>query len=319
MLKLSRSMSIIASALLLFGVGPASARSGGDCWQTSLMHLRASSFDGYSIYRRVSDPSFFKSLIRCDDAQFDLSTAVHESTHLITGEDDAFPLIGGGRMPLPHEISGFYPPTRIAKRFTSDDFTTVYLQLGKASSSTDFLFLLDELNAYTHDLNTAIDLKGLETEDRDVDHRDGLAALMAYVAVYVERAKESEPATWQGLQEPQVASTVATLWRQSERVMTASCGIPHFGTLDKSYIRRFCAAREQAALGQIIGGVPVWPMACLEPASEVAEAGGTDADEAEARPHRSTAGPSWLRKVIASKRAAIGAEPLDETPTGTAR
>ena len=281
--KIARSLSTAALALLLSGIGPAMARSSGDCWQTSLMHLRTSSPDGYAIYKQVSDPTVFKTLIQCDDAMFDLPTAVHESTHIITGETDAFPLIGGGIIRLPHEISSFYPPTRIANRFKPDDFTTVYLKLGKASSSTDFLSLLDELNAYTHDLNAAIDLKDLENDDRDVDHRDGLAALMAYVAVYAATAKEREPETWRGLQEPSVARTGATLWRQSERVIAASCGIPHFGTLDKEYIQQFCAAKQQAALAQIIGRAPVCPVACLDAVSEVATMSG--AAEVEARPH----------------------------------
>ena len=37
----------------------------------------------------------------CDDAQFDLSTAVHESTHFISSEIDAFPLVGGGAVERP--------------------------------------------------------------------------------------------------------------------------------------------------------------------------------------------------------------------------
>jgi hypothetical protein len=141
----------MALAALSDGAG---AWAGTECLRTSLDHLRASSPDGYAIYKQVADPDFFGGWIRCDDAQFDLSTAVHEATHVVTSEIDAFPLIGGGTIKLPHEVSKFYPPNKIARRFKADDFTTIYLRLGKASSSTDFLFLLDELNAYSHDLAT---------------------------------------------------------------------------------------------------------------------------------------------------------------------
>ena len=129
---------------------------------------------------------------------------MHESVHYITAETDAFPLLGGGQLKRPHEVSAFFAPSLIAGKFKANDFVTTYLRPGSASSSSDFLYLLDELNAYTHDLNTAVTLSRSHASASkraiQVDHRDGLAALMAFVALYVERAEESEPATWRGLQ-----------------------------------------------------------------------------------------------------------------------
>jgi hypothetical protein len=168
----------------------------------------------------------------------------------------------------PHEVSAFFAPSRIAGKFKANDFVATYLRPGSASSSTDFLYLLDELNAYTHDLNTAVDLSRsrgpVEQSDEQVDHRDGLAALMAFVALYVERAEESEPATWSGLQQPRVAKAVSELWGRAEKVMASSCGIPNFGTEDKSLIRQFCQGAPQAALQKILGRAPVCPTACLK-------------------------------------------------------
>ena len=71
---------------------------------------------------------------------------------------------------------------------------------------------------------------------------------MAFVALYVERAAESEPATWRGLTEPRVARTMSELWGQAEKTMVSSCGIPNFGTEDKALIRQFCQRGPQAAL-----------------------------------------------------------------------
>ena len=305
MVALLRSLSVAA---LLCWAGAAMANPAGDCWPSGLQHLRAAAPDGYAIYLQVEDPAFFKGWIRCDDAQYDLATAVHESTHFVTSATDAFPLVGGGAIKLPHEVSAFYPPARIAKRFRPDDFTTIYLRLGKASSSTDFLFLLDELNAYTHDLNAAVDLKDLKSADQTVDHRDGLAALMAFVAVYAETAQASEPETWRGLRSPQVASVVAGLWSQAERVMQSSCGIPDFGTKDKTYIARYCTTTARSALEPILGRAPICPTACLQP-TEIA----TTADDADdTPPARSTAGPSWIETIIRFK-ATSGAAPGDDS------
>ena len=265
----------------LAGLDPAAAMTGADCRQAALAELQAASPDGFAIYGQISQPDFFVGWLRCDDAQFDLSTAVHESTHFITSETDAFPLVGGGAVARPHAVSAFFPPYRIARRFETDGFVSIYLRRGRASSSTDFLYLLDELNAYSHDLETAVDLKDLQKNDEAVDHRDGLAAMMAFVAVYAEAAKAGmagrEAQTWSGLHEPQVAATIADLWSRAERVMASSCGIPNFGRADTSYIRQVCAAPARSALASILGRAPVCPTACLQPGTDVEAAQGADA------------------------------------------
>ena len=86
---------------------------------------------------------------------------------------------------------------------------------------------------------------------------------MAFVALYVERAQASEPATWRGLTQPRVARTITELWGRAERVMASSCGIPNFGTEDKTLIRQFCQVGPRAALQKITGRAPACPMACL--------------------------------------------------------
>jgi hypothetical protein len=312
-----RSSCAVFFTCLVFGSDPAFA--GKDCQQTALDHLRATARDGYGVYRQISQPDFFKGFITCDDAQFSLPTAVHESTHFVTAETDAFPLVGGGAIARPHEVSKFFPPTRIANEFKADDYATIYLRLGKASSSTDFLYLLDELNAYTHDLNAAVDLKALGVANETEDHRDGLAAMMAFVAAYAAKAQEAEPATWSGLQEPQVAKTVSAIWGRAERVMASSCGIPNFGIKDRSYIRQFCSPRARSALTPILGRAPVCPTACLNAAPIVEQASDGDTVDAplDVQPHqldesRSAAGPAWITRVIrllSNSKGSEAAEP----------
>jgi len=236
----------------------------GSCQQNAISQLERLDPDGYSIYQQIDDKQFFRSWITCDDLQLDLATAVHESTHHLTSQHDAFPLVNGGQISLPHDVSKFYAPSLIAAKFTSGNFVNTYLTPGESSSATNFLYLLDELNAYSHDLNAAVDLESLRPHnDVRVDHRDGLAALMAFVAVYVETARESEPVTWSGLQKQAAANAVATLWRQAEHVMVSSCRIPNIGTEDKTYIRRFCEAGPRSAMQTILGRPPICPVDCL--------------------------------------------------------
>src|SRR3954464_2619307 len=233
-------LRFISIAMLL---GAPLAAAAADCRPTAIEQLRAAAPEGFGIYQRIQDKKFFAGWINCGEPQFALPTAVHESVHYITAETDAFPLTGGGQLKRAHEVSAFFAPSLIAGKFKPNDFVTTYLRRGSASSSTDFLYLLDELNAYTHDLNAAVNLARSTEAGDQVDHRDGLAALMAFVALYVERAEQSEPATWSGLREPPVARTVSELWGRAEQVMASSCGIPDFGTEDKSLIRQFCQPR----------------------------------------------------------------------------
>src|SRR3954470_5225837 len=263
-----RPVSFVALACVALACGFNSQAAARDCRSDAMARLPVSAPDGFAVYQKTKDKKFFLHWIACDEAQQGLPTAVHESVHYITAETDAFPLIDGGQLTRSHEVSAFSAPSLIAGRFKGNDFAGTYLRPGAASSSTDFLYLLDELNAYTHDLNTAVSLSRSSAPPQEgadeVDHRDGLAALMAFVALYVEHAAESEPQTWAGLRQPGVAKVVSTLWGSAEKVMASSCGIPNFGTQDKGLIRQFCQAGPQAALQKILGRAPVCPTACLK-------------------------------------------------------
>ena len=120
--------------------------------------MHAAAPEGFAIYQKIKDKKFFLGWISCDEAGLGLPTAVHESVHYITAETDAFPLLDGGQLKRPHEVSAFFAPALIAARFKASDFVTTYLRPGAPAQSGDFLYLLDELNAYTHDLNTAVSL-----------------------------------------------------------------------------------------------------------------------------------------------------------------
>jgi hypothetical protein len=315
-----RALWLLLSACLLtclgFGAESAVARPARDCQSAGLRHLQVSAPDGFAIYTRISDQAFFTGWMTCDDAQYDLPTAVHESAHLIAAETDAFPLVGGGEVARPHEVSAFFPPARIAGRFSADDLVATYLKPGKASSSSDFLYLLDEFNAYSHDLRAAVDLRELTSADQSVDHRDGLAAMMAFVAVYAQIARASEPATWSGLQQPATARTIAALWRRAEQVMASSCGIPGFGHADRAYLRQVCSADSRAALEPILGRAPVCPRACLT--GDMATASIQSAMPGASQPHvqqtaeKPSALTAWLRTMLHCP-----SEPGDAEETGS--
>src|SRR4051794_29463501 len=109
-------------------LGAPLAAAAADCHPSAIEHLRAASPQGFAIYRQVQDKKFFAGWISCDESQFALPTAVHESVHYITAETDGFPLTGGGQLKRPHEVTAFFAPSLIAAKFKSNDFVTTYLR-----------------------------------------------------------------------------------------------------------------------------------------------------------------------------------------------
>ena len=250
---------LILQAATSLGVEPAAA---GECGPQAIDVLKAASSNGYAVFRAVKDRAFFRTWLDCDDAQYGLPTAVHESVHLITADGDAYPLVGGGAVKRPAEDGALFAPARIARQFRSSLFVDTYLRPKGATSAVDVRYLLDELNAYTHDLDTAVALAERRDPDVQRHHRDGLAALMSFVALYIETA-ENDPSAWSALKRPGTAAAVTTLWTQAEHTLVASCRIPEFGDEDKIFLGKLCATRTQAALGRFLGRVPVCPKACL--------------------------------------------------------
>ncbi|ETR79082.1 hypothetical protein X566_11850 [Afipia sp. P52-10] len=256
------SALIATSAIQTASAAPQSGRT--DCHAAALANLQRLAPRGYAIYEAVSDKKQFLHWLTCDDVQLGLATGVHETVHLLTEERDGYPLIDGSVVRRPHEVSKFFAPKEIAGKFKPQDiYVQTYLRPGGASSKDDLLYLLDELNAYSHDLNAAVSLVSLRRRDRDVDHRDGLAAMMTFVMSYAETAQKSQASTWQRLLRPGPKHVVQTLWKQAEGVLASSCGIPAFGKNDRDYIRFLCEPKNGAALSEVLGRAPACASECL--------------------------------------------------------
>ena len=181
---------IIAAAA--FSPGHAVERRGGSCQAQGLRELERLSPQGFAVYRAIPDKKFFTNWISCDGAQLSLTTAVHESVHYLTESKNGYYLLDGRVLRRPPELSKLAKPKQIAGAFRSDTYVQTYLRLGAATSAVDLTYLLDELNAYTHDLNVAVNLVPLsKPSDGNVSNRDGLGALMSFVMKYVDTAKPS--------------------------------------------------------------------------------------------------------------------------------
>jgi hypothetical protein len=243
-------------------------RKNGSCQAQGLRELERLSPQGFAVYRAIDDKKFFTNWIACGTAQLSLSTAVHESVHHLTASRNGYFLIDGRVLRRPPALAKLAPPKQISSAFRSDAYVQTYLRPGAATSAVDFTYLLDELNAYTHDLKVAVDLLPLsKPSDGTISNRDGLGALMSFVMKYADTAKKSNSATWKVLQSPEPRQTVRTLWAQAEKVMASSCGIPRFGVNDRHYVGFICNGANGSALQEILGRPAQCPRSCLATAS----------------------------------------------------
>jgi hypothetical protein len=236
------------------------------CHPQALAHLKRLAPQGWAVYEQAADKSFFTNWIDCDQSVvMGVTTAVHETVHMMTEELHAYPLIMGGRLPRISErrTRTFFPPKLTSHQFDAKSgFVETYLKPGAASSAEEFDYLLNEFNAYTHDLHAAIQLQSVASRAQEVYHRDGLAALMAFVAAYVERARTEHPETWRTLQEPQTRRTLAMLWEQAEQVMANSCRTQRIALEATGFLKHVCRADIRHGLGHLLGRPPLCPVTC---------------------------------------------------------
>jgi len=257
--------ALVTLRLLLAGLVTAFAlpAQAEPCHGRALAALQRLAPEGYEVYRRASDKKFFTDWIKCDNVQLGLTTAVHETVHMLTEEYRAYPLIDGRRVPRVAERRSLFPPRLAAGKFDgSSTYVEIYMKPGAASSAEEFDYLLNELNAYTHDLHAAVKLQSIAEPGQTVHHRDGLAALMAFVSAYTEETRRRHPAAWAELQKPEVRRTVATLWAQAEEVMGNSCRARDYGWEAPKFLEHFCKATIHHALGTLLARPPRCPISC---------------------------------------------------------
>ena len=99
-----------------------SANGANGCQRRPLGNLERLSPHGYTIYKAMTDKKQFLTWLTCDDVQLGLATSVHESVHVLTQERDAFPLIDGGDVRRPHQVSKFFSAERDCGEFRFKGF-----------------------------------------------------------------------------------------------------------------------------------------------------------------------------------------------------
>jgi hypothetical protein len=188
------------------------------------------------IYRRHNNPVAFFQWIDCQNLRdFNLPTAVHETTHHLAGNNARRPrLFGLDRQTRVVPDMPLFPRGEILADLPESerDYMLVYLagEMGKV----DLSGLLNELTAYTAEVQSATAIH--HRYDVQVGKRDGLARMMHFVALYLSTAKMRFPNVWRRLAKNEdYVEIIKSSWEQAEATLENSCQWKNLG-LDDGYI-----------------------------------------------------------------------------------
>ena len=267
------------------------AKADNPCNRWAVGLLKQHSPTGFDAYRSTQDKSIFNSFsAECaDKTQFldaDVISAVHETNHAIRSEKNVYNLVTSELLPVPPAPNYFAPAAIVPAlsrdaRIRNDVFFKTYLSNkgpDANSSRADFTYLLDEMNAYTNEMQTQIEFARVHPfTNRDA----GVPAMMTFVAAYANHARDHAPGVWRDLTASPASPTrlaVGKLWAQAERVLRQACAIaPKSPNEQAAYVGALCNAANTSAISIVLGRQAQCPKEC----SADLKAAADQADEEE--------------------------------------
>lgn len=224
------------------------------CLKHAVALLRADP-NGFAVYR-ASDRQSFAFWLDCDELDFDVSSAVHESVHILsqapTTDRYRFLLVGGDEIEVPWSKSP--PRSNVVKRLRKDErdgYVETYLT--GTSGQQGIEVVMDELNAYTHGLVTEVALAPRkEATGRRSGARDGVAHFLLYLTLYLEVLQHEDPQLYTELSGTH-GQAVATLWKQAEKALGDSLPYRSLGIDDRWYLFRAYHPDQLEQLDKFVG------------------------------------------------------------------
>jgi hypothetical protein len=222
----------------------------------------------------------FYFFLDCNDLGQSLSSAIHEAVHGLSGvyfNPHCFPLRNGTSASCPYGVmdARLLQPKTIFRDYPFDaqdpNVKTYLLGIDLASGEpiegssggTDFNMILNELNAWTHDVafNTELHLKGIAPAISLDNSRLGAMQLMTFAMAYLHFAKKKSPSTWKMLIDPREKKLITQLWQQAEPAIEASCKVPQKG-VHKPSLNFLCDPKYQEGIESIVGQKVSCPLSC---------------------------------------------------------
>lgn len=187
------------------------------------------------VFDELGDKKDFSTWFTGEDDMLrgDITTAIHESVHMIRGNTGKYILLNGGWVEAPESDDSKVPaPSKYVEpflkaKYSGDSFFDTYMVPGEetASSADYFSYVLDEFNAYCHDVNVFSKLDDLPI---NTTPRDGLASFMLFTLVYIDQAAPKFTETQK--------KALVTIWLQAEKVMEDTSGMKNISYHTGKYL-----------------------------------------------------------------------------------
>jgi len=205
---------LIISVFALFSLTGAAVACNKDQLISKMKSLYPAGQQVYSMMIAKNQKDFFKFWLDCDNPSSSISTAIHESIHTISIDGSYYLTVNNqklSRVVLPEK----YPAPKTVARFLpkGDIYVETYL-LGESSSKDNLEFVLEELNAYTHDSRAGRALRPLDTEFFP-SYNDGTLAMMNILSEYIKRVPFSVT--------EKEKSVIQSIWKTAETEISKSC------------------------------------------------------------------------------------------------
>jgi hypothetical protein len=193
-----------------------------------LVVLRQTDPTEYRIFLDLRDRATFVFFATRDDADpfGNLEAAVHESLHRLNHEaSDAsewrLRTLDGGRVSVP--VGGTFPISEIAADVDGAAEFVAYRgpYLTGDGGAQGLPVLLDELDAYTHSVNTTVQVADAVGSLRGTNR--GLPAMMYFLEAYLARAESLHPDVWARVASQEYANAIVRLWMQAGEVVCRAC------------------------------------------------------------------------------------------------
>ncbi len=231
---------VIIFSFVFISTNIISASTEKECEDKAVELLKKYDKIGYQVYLTIKekDPDFFSFFLSCSSSPYNVTTAVHESVHNISGipDDDfysyQFYLPNGSYQTVKrHDL--FYR-SEIAKYLKSSEKDNYYkTYLTGRSGQQGVLLLLDEVNAYTFSAIGDTNVRHTMSENQFMSTRDGLATFMYYLQLYLYHARTEVPQDYKKIkQDKKYVKLIKTLWENAEMAMLYTSPYKNLGIND---------------------------------------------------------------------------------------
>lgn len=181
-----------------------------DNWRPRLLKLLATRYpDGHHIVTRLSQPNHFDVWFQRGRgdwaaAMLELPTGVHEASHIVDiaarrGREHVAILSSTTELRFP--IVKTFPRSEIRSELPSSiaelSYTRTYLTGDSGNQGIEMV--LEEENAYTYSVLTAVAVADQLPGNTSVSIRDGLMVFIYYVEAYLKLARTQKPDTYRAI------------------------------------------------------------------------------------------------------------------------